>query len=154
MAIRYDVEVERTVTVTATPQPGNSRHAVAKERSGWPWVIVVVGLIVLVVIVGNAIASMVEEWRYTSRSTEHEFKNPLSDFGNAPDSAKPPPEKSKATKAKPKTRPVERTDVEPAQREPENKYNYGGWNSTWCTGTPNLPPVPSACEWAVRSQRR
>jgi hypothetical protein len=155
MAImRYDIEVERTVTVTATPQPRNSRHAV--KSIGWRLIatLAITGLAVLVVLV---IQGMAEDWREASRSPVHQFKNPLSGFGNAPDSPKPPPVKSNATKAKPKTPPVERTDIESAQREPESgvgdKYNYGGGHSTWCTGTANLPPVPAMCEW-VRSSLR
>jgi hypothetical protein len=66
MAImRYDIEVERTVTVTATPQPRNSRHAV--KSIGWRLIatLAITGLAVLVVLV---IQGMAEDWRDASPS--------------------------------------------------------------------------------------
>ena len=110
--IRYDIEVERTVTMTATPQPGNSRHAVKGHRLRMFFLVAAYAMAAALVVL--QISGVVE------------FQNPLADyFGNAPDDDPPPtvspkpPVNSKPITAKPKTPPVERTDVEPAQREPE-----------------------------------
>jgi hypothetical protein len=134
--IRYDIEVERTVTFTATPQPGNSRHPPPQRPARlWAWLIFYSLISLLIVGVVMNSASPEQEFRHPSDY------DPSDDYGKAPDDAKPHA-KSKTTKAKPKPPPVERTDddEEPALSVP----NYNGW-----CGTARLPPVPQSCDQPV-----
>jgi hypothetical protein len=161
MAIRYDIEVERTVTVTAMPRLTNSRRAIDwRKRArgvGVFGIYLTIGLFAvwLVVAIPNLIDGL------TDTPTVHHYLNepsPTEDYGKAPDDL-PPVVKSKPKKAKPKARPVERTAIEPPQPAAENFGDYdGGWNggrnSRWCTGTANLPPVPYMCRWVVRNTRQ
>jgi hypothetical protein len=107
MAIRYEVEVERTVSVTALSGPNNSRRAIDWRGVGreFRFAVLVLFCIMLGVWLVVAVPNLIDG--LTDTATVHHYLNepsPTEDYGKAPEDEPKPPVISKTKKAKPPAR--------------------------------------------------